>query len=199
MATDQHHILRLGKLDEGRYLSSEEFASAEYEEPWRYERIDGRLVIVSPAREVHQDSSEPWRDRLVIYKIQNPDVVQKVVSEAWIRVNDGTDRIGDIGIYLKSDKPQPPIPDRVPELIFEIVSPGRVSRERDYLRKRADYHRLGVREYVVIDPLTRKVTVFRWDSDGYVETVLTRDDVYTSPLLRGLVIPLTEVLSESLN
>ncbi len=53
MATHQDHILRLGKADEDRYVSSDEFATADFEEPWRYERIEGRLVIVAPAGEGH--------------------------------------------------------------------------------------------------------------------------------------------------
>ncbi len=77
--------------------------------------------------------------------------------------------------------------------MFEIVSPGRMSRERDYIRKRADYHRFGVREYVVIDRRQRTVSVFRWEPAGYEETVLTAGDVYTSPLLPGLAVPLAEV------
>lgn len=193
METAQDHILRLGKADEGRYVSSEEFADAEYDEPWRYERIDGRLVVMAPAGAGHTDISEPWRDRLGAYRLQHPEVVDKVISEAWVRVDDGTDRIGDIGVYLKTEETRPRHPDRVPELMFEIVSPGRVSRERDYVRKRADYHRLGVREYVVIDRRERTVTIFRWHPDGYEETVLTGDMVYTSPLLPGLEIPLAEI------
>ncbi len=193
MATHQDHILRLGKADEDRYLSSEEFATADFEEPWRYERMDGRLAIVSPAGENYRRSAVSWRNRLIRYEFQNPEIIDLVDTEAWIRVDGGTDRIGDIGVYLKIRESIPSIPDRVPELMFEIVSPGRVSRERDYVRKRAEYHRLGIREYVVIDRRQKTVNVFRWEPDGYAESVLTGDAVYTTPLLPGLAIPLNEV------
>lgn len=193
METGQGQILKLGKADEGRYVSSEEFADAEYEEPWRYERIDGRLVVVSPAGESHHRSSSPWRKRLTLYEVEYPEVIDLSTFEAWVRVDDGTDRIGDFAISLKTPQSNQQMPDRVPEMMFEIVSPGRESHERDYVRKRADYHRLGIREYVVIDRLQRKVTIFRWKPKGYEETVLTGDAVYTSPLLPGLAIPLAEV------
>ena len=186
-------ILQLGRKDEGRIVSSHEFAEAEFDEPWKYEREDGRLIVLAPSGEEHIDGSEPWRDRLVAYKLANPAIVQKVVSEAWIRVDDGTDRIGDIGVYLAPDGPVPKIPVRVPEMMFEVVSPDKVSRDRDYIRKRADYHRLGVREHVIIDRFRRTATVLSFAPEGYEERILTIDEVYTSPLLPGLVIPLSEV------
>ena len=48
--------------------------------------------------------------------------------------------------------PVPPkIPDRVPDMMFEIVSPDKASRDRDIPSKRAEYHRFGVKEYVIVD------------------------------------------------
>lgn len=186
-------ILQLGKSDEGRLVSSEEFAEAEFDEPWKYEREEGRLVVVAPSGEEHIDAGEPWRDQLVLYKLARPDVAQKVVSEAWIRVNDGTDRIGDVGVYLVPDGPVPKIPDRIPDLMFEVVSPDKVSRNRDYLRKRAEYFQLGVKEYVIIDRFRRIVTVLTFAPGGYEERILDAGQAYESPLLPGLSIRLSEV------
>jgi Uma2 family endonuclease len=186
-------ILQLGKGDEGRLVSSEEFAEAEFDEPWRYEREDGRLIVLAPSGEEYIDAGEPWRDRLVVYELDFPGVVQKVVSEAWMRVNDGTDRIGDIGVYLVPDGPVPKIPDRIPDLMFEVVSPDKVSRERYYVRKRTEYHRLGVKEYVIIERFQRTVTVLTFAPNGHEERILTVDQVYESPLLPGLSIHLSEV------
>jgi len=186
-------VLRLGEQDEGRIVSAEEFAGAEFAEPWKYEREDGRLIVLAPSGEEHVDQTEPWRDRLGAYRLAHPEIVQKVVSEAWIRVNDGTDRIGDIGVYLVPTGPVPKIPDRIPELIFEVVSPDKVSRDRDYVRKRAEYHRLGVREYVIIDRLQQTVTVLNFAFAEDQERILRNGDSYESPLLPGLSIRLSEV------
>lgn len=192
MAT-QRTILHLGKVDAGRPVSSEDFAEAYFDEPWKYERVQGRLVVLPPSGEGHVNQSEPWRDRLGAYRLTHPAVLQKVVSEAWIRVDDGTDRIGDIGVYLVPDGPVAKIPDRVPDMMFEVVSPGKVSRARDYVEKRADYRRFGVREYVVIDRFRRTVTVLTLEPAGYSERILSVEDSYESPLLPGLVVPLSEV------
>jgi Uma2 family endonuclease len=187
--------LTLGPEDHGRAVSAEQFASADFVEPWTYEREEGRLIVMAPDGEDHVDFAERWCDALVLYKrLDRPDIVQKVVSNAWIRLDEGADRVAHIGVYLVSDQAMPPIPHRVPEIIFEIVSPGRGPRDRDYVEERRDDLCLGVREYVIIDRFKKRVTVRSYVRRSYRERVLTPADTYTSPLLPGLAIPLAEVL-----
>jgi Uma2 family endonuclease len=194
MATDQT-ILKLGRSDHGRELSADDFAEASYDEPWKYERVDGRLLVLPPDCEDHDNQSEPWHDRLSMYKLTHPEVVEKVVSKAWVLISDLTDRIGDIGVFLRPvDGPRPPPrPERVPELMVEVVSESRVDRQRDYVEKRAEYHAIGVREYVIIDQFEKKVTVLTYEPNGYTEQVLNALDVYETPLLPGLRVPISEI------
>ncbi len=193
LKTDPHTRLTLGPEDAGRSVSSHEFAQAAYVEPWRYERVDGRLVVMSPDGGEHVRSTSPWLEQLILYKIEHPDLVEQVVPNAWVCVSDGVDRIGDIGVYLANKNLSTEIPDRVPELMFEVVSPGRESRERDYVIKRAEHHHLGVQEYVIIDRFDRKATVFSAREAGEDESTLSEVDAYETPLLPGLRILLTRV------
>jgi Uma2 family endonuclease len=183
-----------GPDDAGRPTSSDEFAVARFLEPWKYERVAGRLVVMSPDSEAHDQCSEPLRDRLGAYRLARPDVVQYVVSEAWVRIDEGTDRIGDIGVYLASSRASLARPDRVPEIMFEIVSFGDRSRVRDYVEKRDQYRGLGVLEDVVVDRYNATFTVFSLTDEGYAERVLSRNESYESPFLPGLTIPLSELL-----
>jgi Uma2 family endonuclease len=183
----------LGPGDHGRELSSAEFAEAEFAEPWTFEREGGRLVVVSPEGQRHHEDSRPWRRRLNRYWIEHPEIVEDIIQGAWIRVDDGTDRIGDIGVYLMPARPSEPIPNRVPDLMFEVVSPGREAHERDYVKKRREYYRFGVREYVVIDRPALSIAVFTRGPCAYHRRVLRLGDVYETPLLPGLAIPLDEV------
>jgi Uma2 family endonuclease len=187
--------LKLGRDDDGLLVSAEEFADAEYQEPWRYERVNGRLVVMAPDGGDHVEATDPWLERLIVYRVNHRELVHLVVPNAWIRADDGTDRIGDIGVYLSGDPSAKRIPDRVPDLMFEIVSPGRLSRDRDYVEKRSEYERLGVKEYVIVDRFTKQMTVFTLTPDGYREQVLATADTYTSPLLPGLEVALAEVLN----
>jgi Uma2 family endonuclease len=107
-------VLQLGPDDQGRIVTAEEFAEAEYIQPWRYEREQGRLVIMPPDGPGHDRRSEPVRDYLGAYRLANLDRVDEVVSEAWVRVDDGTDRIGDIGVVLAGPRSAIDRPDRIP-------------------------------------------------------------------------------------
>jgi Uma2 family endonuclease len=186
--------LHLGPEDDGRPVSADEFASAVYAEPWRYERVDGRLVVMSPQGHDHAFVLGEWRDRLGIYRQQRRDVVYAVFTDAWLHVSPGSDRIGDIGVYLVKKPPARRSPDQPPDLMFEFVSGQTVDRRRDYVEKRKEYYLAGIQEYVIVDRFQKKVTVCTYGPEEYEECVLTVADTYTSPLLPGLEIPLAEVL-----
>ncbi len=136
----------------------------------------------------------PWFTHLMRYADAHPDIVQYVLPQAWVRIDDETDRIPDFAVYLTSESP-PPIPDRVPEIIFEIVSGTRRDRERDYDIKRAAYEKIGVREYVIVDRFLPGVLVLENTEEGFRERRLTLADRYETPLLPGFSVPLSEVLS----
>jgi Uma2 family endonuclease len=187
-------VLQLGPADHGRPITAEEFAEAEYAEPWKYEREQGRLIVMPPDGPGHDDCSEPIRDCLGAYRMAHPDLVDKVVSEAWVRIDGGTDRIGDIGVFLAGERSAINRPERVPELMLEVVSPDRESRERDYVKKRKEYFRLGVLEYVLIDRMRHRATVYTAGPRGYRKRVLRPGEVYACPLLPGLAVPLAGIL-----
>ena len=186
--------LHLGFDDHGRELSDEEYRNAAFDVPWRYELLDGRLSVMPPCGQGHVEREQPWLRRLFAYSDQRPDLVEFVVPEAWVMIHDGRYRIGDLGVYLHGDRSNTPIPDRVPELMVEIVSPGRTSHDRDYQEKKVDYFQAGVLEYVIVDPIAWRVQVLTRGETGYVERVLKAGETYTTPLLPGLEVVLNEVL-----
>ncbi len=100
--TTPHTVFVFGPADAGRRVSAEEFAEADFEGPWLYEREGGKLVVMSPEGQRHHDDSRPWRRALNRYWIEHPEIVEDVLQGAWIRVDGGTDRLGDIAIYLIS-------------------------------------------------------------------------------------------------
>lgn len=56
-----------------------------------------------------------------------------------------------------------------PLLVGEVVSPGELQRDRDYVAKRQQYEDLGVPEYWIIDPEAQTVTVLELQEADYVE------------------------------
>jgi Uma2 family endonuclease len=187
-------IQQLTAADAGLELTRTEFADAEWAEGVRFERVHGKLVVMPPAGHEHHVTVEPIRDYLGAYRLAHPDIVDHVFQESWTSVDEDTDRIPDIAVYLKSAEQPPQIPDRIPELIFDIVSPGRINRRRDYDEKRAEYERLGVLEYVIVDRFDHEVTVLRLVEGKYAEQLLKPSDTYRTPLLPGLEIPLQPII-----
>ncbi len=188
-------VRTIGPADAGLRLSREEYAEAEWAEGVRFERVNGRLVLMPPAGFDHHVTVEPFRNHLGAYRLTHPTIVAHVFQESWTSVDEDTDRIPDIAVYLKSAGSEPPrLPDRIPDLIFEIVSPGRANRRRDYDEKRDEYERLGVSEYVIVDRFDHEVTVLRLVDGKYDEQILKPSDTYRSPLLPGLEIPLQSII-----
>lgn len=190
-----HTVLKLGPADAGMRLSHEEFAAAEYKEPYIYERVRGRLVVMSPAGPEHRSVSRPFRRALGGYWDTHPTMVDDVDVEGWVSTSPDDDRIPDICVYLAGPTLNLTVPERVPDLVFEFVSGDRSDQQRDYIDKRAEYHRIGVKEYVIVDRFKESVLVVTWRKDDFAERTLTADDVYATPLLPGLSVALTDVFA----
>lgn len=54
-----------------------------------------------------------------------------------------------------------------PALVVEVVSPGELQWERDYVAKRAQYEDLGIPEYWIINPQDRTVLVLAQQGQGF--------------------------------
>ena len=54
-----------------------------------------------------------------------------------------------------------------PLLVVEVVSPGDLQWERDYVAKRAQYEDLGIPEYWVVNPQEQTVLVLEQNGQGY--------------------------------
>jgi Uma2 family endonuclease len=192
----QKTALRLGPDQAGMRLTAEEFAEADYQEPFIYERVRGRLVVMSPAGPEHRRTSKTFRRELGLYWGLHTDLVDEVDVEGWVATSPDDDRIPDICVYLVSSNPTESVPFRVPELIFEFVSADRADQERDYIDKRAEYHSIGVKEYVVVDRFKESVLVLTWQPGDFAERVLAATDEYTTPLLPGMKVRLSEVFAD---
>jgi Uma2 family endonuclease len=83
-----------------------------------------------------------------------------------------------------------------PALVVEILSPG--TKRRDLGIKGRAYERWGVREYWLVDPDRRAVTIRRRDrTDALTDagTLAAEGGVLTSPLLPGFSLLIAELFS----
>ena len=56
-----------------------------------------------------------------------------------------------------------------PLLVVEVVSPGELQRNRDYIAKRTQYQNCGIPEYWIIDPDAQTVLILQLSDGNYQE------------------------------
>nr|NCR83101.1 Uma2 family endonuclease [Microcystis aeruginosa K13-10] len=56
-----------------------------------------------------------------------------------------------------------------PLLVIEVVSPGEIQRERDYIAKRSQYQDCEIPEYWIVDPQTQTILVLELRGNTYTE------------------------------
>ena len=85
-----------------------------------------------------------------------------------------------------------------PELVIEVLSPGRRGQQRDRQDKLAVYSRRDALEYWIADPVLRTLDIYRRRAVGepleHAESLSERDTL-TTPLLPGFSVRLAEVFA----
>ncbi|MDJ0593094.1 MAG: Uma2 family endonuclease [Pleurocapsa sp. MO_226.B13] len=69
-----------------------------------------------------------------------------------------------------------------PALVVEVVSPGKVNRDRDYRYKRSKYAARNISEYWIVDPQVNRVAVLVLNEGLYDETIFEADKAIASSL-----------------
>ncbi len=83
-----------------------------------------------------------------------------------------------------------------PILVIEVVSPGEIQRDRDYIAKKMQYQDCGIPEYWIVDPQTKTILVLKLMGDAYKEVgSFSNDDLLQSPEFRELNLKVSEVFN----
>lgn len=184
--------LVIGPEDNGLLMTPEEFdAITEYDENYRYELINGVLIVNAIPGPAERDPNEELGRLLRNYQDEHLGVFDKTLSEEYIRVGNSRRR-ADRVIWAGLGRTPDPKVD-VPTIAIEFVSRSRRDRRRDYEIKRDEYLAAGIREYWVFDRFERTLTVFRPDKKGYKQQVLRERDTYRTNLLPGFGLSLASL------
>lgn len=173
-------------------MSLEDFLNYDDGTDARYELEDGRLLFMPSESEINRRIAV----FLLIYfaqlgipvsrltqktevatmgtrpSVRVPDLM--VLTEELAQVMEGASR----SIAMLDMPP--------PQLVVEVVSPGRKNEERDYRYKRAQYQARGIAEYWIVDPIQQQVTILTLVAGLYEEAVFVGDAAIVSPLLSEL-------------
>ncbi len=185
-----------------RRLTFEEYLDYDDGTDNRYELIDGELVELPPESEPNTAIAIQLLLALVRSGV-SARLIKPYTCEVQVPVlqsGDAQNRYPDLVVLreehlslvqkrltIKLDMPPP-------QLIAEVVSPGRNSRERDYERKREQYQAIGVSEYWIIDPHKQAVTVLRLENAEYLEVEFRGVERIISFAFENLTLTAEEVL-----
>jgi Uma2 family endonuclease len=188
--------LRLGPGSAGLLLTPKEFDRASFEEGWRYELINGVLVVSpTPSRQERHPNEElgVW---LWLYQKQHPQgsSLDLTLPEEEIKTKPGKGR-RRVDRAIWAGLGRDPGEGEAPTVVAEFVSEGKVNQERDYIVKRAEYRAIGVREYWVIDRFRRALTVYIFSGEKDEERLIPEGKTYETPLLPGFVLDLKTLLA----
>lgn len=83
-----------------------------------------------------------------------------------------------------------------PLAVVEVVSPGKIQRDRDYIAKRRQYEDVGIGEYWIVDPVLAQVTILTMQEGAYLEAgVFKGTQAIHSPTFTTLKLTAQTVLS----
>ena len=156
----------------------------------RYELYDGEVFVVPAPLPRHQVVQHLIADMLRDFAANSggfavPSPIDIVFSEYNVLQPDV--------VFFRADRRHLVDLDRVirhpPDLCVEVISPS--TQETDRGRKMQMFARFDVPEYWIVDPLARRIEVYRLERSSYALLVdVSGEGVIESPSITGLVFSL---------
>jgi len=174
-------------------MTPEEFDRAEFDDSYRYELING-VLVVSPLASIREaDPNEELGFLLRAYQKyhRHGKALDFTIAERHVKTGANrrrADRLIWAGLGRLPNK------DETPTIIAEFVSGRKRDRERDYETKRDEYQSIRVEEYWIIDRFTKTLTVHVLEGNKYRKKILNAKQVYRTRLLPGFEVSLAHFL-----
>jgi len=159
----------------------------------RFEFLHGCVVAEPPASWPHGKLDATLSHRFVSH-VEAAGIGLVFGSSQGFALPSGDTVAPDVAVILRQtwEAAPAPAPDMflrvVPDLVVEVLSPSTAWKDRGL--KRRIYDRNGVREYWLVDPRRRTITVIARGANGRLgsERKVTGDEPAQSLLLPGLTV-----------
>jgi Uma2 family endonuclease len=188
----------LGPESAGILMTPEEFdAVEEYDECYTYELIHG-VLVVNPIPSLEETGPNELLGHLLWeyqQRHQNGRILDESLPQQYVPVTNGR-RIADRLVWIGMGR-LPNVRTDPATIAIEFVSAGRRNHLRDYIEKRQEYGRSGMKEYWIFDRFRRTLTVVAYSGSQEAEIVVPETSTYESPLLPGFVVPVNRILQSA--
>lgn len=190
-------ILSTAVVTRPRFESFEEYLDYTDDNNRLYELFNGELIELAPESGLNIGIAT----KLLIYFAQFIDYLRVRGHGLELEVNgEPRNRYPDLTIIKAEHIEQLRSRNTIrlsmapPDLVVEVVSPGNLQRDRDYIAKRFQYLDRDIPIYWIIDPHVKEIMVLTLTSAGYQEQVYRGSDKLE---FQGTLLNLTadEILS----
>lgn len=184
----------IGPEANGTLMTPEEFDRADFDDFWRFELINGVLIVSPIPSEQEADPNDELGYWLRKYQEDHPEgaSLDKTLPERYVHIGGNRrrpDRVIWAGLGRLPRKNEPPT------IVVEFVSAGKRDRERDYEVKRDEYLSIAIKEYWIIDRFERNMVVFSRKGGKLRKRLIRENQTYKTPLLPGFELPLAPLLA----
>lgn len=182
-------------LNRDEIYTYEDYAS--WNDDTRYELIDGKVYSMAPAPSPgHQSISVALASQLYNYLQGKSCQVFTAPIDVRLSVAENDDTVVQPDIIVVRDRSK--IDNKgckgAPDMIIEIVSPS--SGKHDKVTKFNKYLQAGVREYWIVDPPDKALTVHVLEDGKYVTSAYGETDTAPVNVLEGCMINLADVFAQ---
>jgi Uma2 family endonuclease len=178
-------------MDMVAYISRADFrAWAEQQPSGRYERVDGRVVKMTPERIVHVElKAAVWQALKAAVRAAGVDC-HAYGDGVTVEVGEDTDYEPDAVINAGA-RPRPSdVAAPNPIVVVEVLSPG--TRSIDTGAKFSGYFRVpSIQHYLIVSALRREVVHHRRAGDAIVSAVVTEGAIVLDP--PGISVTIDEI------
>jgi Uma2 family endonuclease len=183
-----------GPESNGILMTPEEFDRADFEEGWTYELINGVLIVSPIPLEEEVDPNEDLGHLLRDYQESHPQgaAMNKTLPERYIRLRNSRRRADRV---IWAGLGRHPRRNEMPTIAVEFVSKRKRDRLLDYQTKRAEYRRVKIKEYWIIDRFDETMTVYSSVQGKERTRVIRKEQTYKTDLLPGFELPLARLFA----
>ena len=161
----------------------------------RYELIDGEICVVPSPTPNHQRIAGKLYRILGEYA-DSSDSGQAFIAPLDVVLSDEDVLQPDI-IFIAKERLGIVGEQNIqgaPDLVIEVLSPGTADRDRTI--KRARYARFGVREYWLVEPISKTIEVLKASQEGFETMRIYPEGTYVeSPVLADLQLDVNSVFA----
>ena len=181
--------------EDGRLYTYADYAS--WDEDSRCELIDGVIYMMSSPSRRHQGIIVELSYQLTSFLKGKPCKVFIAPFDVCLSTAGDKDRTvvqPDVLVVCDKSKLESKRCNGAPDMVIEVLSPSTASKDK--VRKLNKYLEAGVKEYWIVDPADRTVSVCLLESGNYVIKGYTDEGTAPVSILEGCSIDLAEVFAE---